>query len=79
VITGNTNFIATDIQQNFIGDFKIGKFRNRMVAGLDYYNNYNDFDRLTINTSAFDFVNPEPNSGANQQLIDCWRRPVAVH
>lgn len=29
---------ASDIQQNFIGDFKIGKFRNRLVAGIDYYN-----------------------------------------
>lgn len=31
-------FYTTDIQQNFIGDFKIGKMRNRLVAGLDYYN-----------------------------------------
>lgn len=31
-------FYTTDIQQNFIGDFKIGNMRNRMVAGLDYYN-----------------------------------------
>lgn len=28
----------TDIQQNFIGDFKIGKLRNRLVVGLDYFN-----------------------------------------
>lgn len=27
-----------DIQQNFNGDFKIGNMRNRIVAGLDYYN-----------------------------------------
>lgn len=26
-----------DIQQNFIGDFKIGELRNRLVIGLDYY------------------------------------------
>jgi iron complex outermembrane receptor protein len=26
-----------DLQQNFIGDFKIGNLRNRMVIGLDYY------------------------------------------
>lgn len=31
-------FYTTDIQQNFIGDFKIGKMRNRLVTGLDYYN-----------------------------------------
>ena len=28
---------ASDLQQNFIGDFKIGQFRNRLVAGIDYY------------------------------------------
>lgn len=31
-------FYTTDIQQNFIGDFKIGNMRNRLVAGVDYYN-----------------------------------------
>lgn len=29
--------VTTDIQQNFIGDFKIGNMRNRIVAGLDYF------------------------------------------
>lgn len=29
-----------NFQQNFIGDFKIGQFRNRMVVGLDYMSNY---------------------------------------
>ncbi len=29
--------LATDIQQNFIGDFRIGTLRNRIVAGIDYY------------------------------------------
>lgn len=28
---------TTDIQQNFIGDFKIGNMRNRLVIGLDYF------------------------------------------
>ncbi|GGA66041.1 TonB-dependent receptor [Flavobacterium palustre] len=34
----NSTTLATDIQQNFIGDFKIGNMRNRLVAGLDYFN-----------------------------------------
>jgi len=34
----NSNTKTTDIQQNFIGDFNIGKMRNRIVAGLDYFN-----------------------------------------
>lgn len=29
---------TTDIQQNFIGDFKVVGLRNRMVVGLDYLN-----------------------------------------
>lgn len=35
----NSTTLTTDIQQNFIGDFKIGKLRNRIVAGFDYFNN----------------------------------------
>ncbi|MFT3704995.1 MAG: TonB-dependent receptor [Agriterribacter sp.] len=34
----NSYMVSSDIQQNFIGDFKIGSFRNRIVAGLDYFN-----------------------------------------
>ena len=34
----NSQTQGTDIQQNFIGDFKIGNLRNRMVAGIDYLN-----------------------------------------
>ncbi|RZJ68733.1 MAG: TonB-dependent siderophore receptor [Flavobacterium sp.] len=36
-VTGQT----TDIQQNFNGDFNIGKMRNRIVVGLDYFNRTN--------------------------------------
>lgn len=32
----NSQTQGTDIQQNFIGDFKIGNLRNRMVVGFDY-------------------------------------------
>ena len=34
----NSETIATDIQQNFIGEFNLGNFKNKLVAGLDYYN-----------------------------------------
>ncbi|RZK12147.1 MAG: TonB-dependent siderophore receptor [Flavobacterium sp.] len=34
----NSSTLATDIQQNFIGDFNLGKVRNRIVVGLDYFN-----------------------------------------
>lgn len=48
--------ITTDnIQQNFIGDFKIGNLRNRIVVGLDYYqqttkNQYGMFKRNAADT-----------------------------
>jgi iron complex outermembrane receptor protein len=34
----NANTQTTDIQQNFIGDFKIASLRNRIVIGMDYFN-----------------------------------------
>lgn len=71
IIVGNTNFIATDVQQNFIGDFKIAKHRNRVVAGLDYYNNYNDFDRVTVNLPAVNYLFPaNANYRINRSKID---------
>lgn len=33
----NATTRTTDVQQNFIGDFKIGTLRNRMVVGVDYF------------------------------------------
>ena len=38
-----TRQVATQIQQNFIGDFTIGNMRNRIVAGLDYSSVNYDF------------------------------------
>lgn len=33
----NGETITMDVQQNFIGDFKLGDMRNRMIIGLDYF------------------------------------------
>ncbi|WP_343703449.1 TonB-dependent receptor [Chitinophaga sp.] len=54
VYTQNSQAITTDIQQNFIGDFKIGGLRNRVVVGLDFLsqqttNNYSPY-------AIFDYV-----------------------
>ncbi|MEP2404478.1 MAG: TonB-dependent receptor, partial [Nonlabens ulvanivorans] len=57
----NANTQTTDIQQNFIGDFKIGKLRNRMVIGLDYFN-----ESQTNNSTGYAFYgNITPDGGAN--------------
>ncbi|WP_183567985.1 TonB-dependent receptor [Mucilaginibacter sp. SP1R1] len=42
--TRNSTDDMIEIQQNFNGDFKIGKFRNRFVGGLDFFrDNSNQF------------------------------------
>lgn len=57
----NANTHTTDIQQNFIGDFKIGNFRNRMIIGLDYLN-----ATQTDNSTGYAFYgNITPDGGAN--------------
>ena len=35
--TDNSKVGITEIQQNFTGDFRIGKMRNRFVGGLDFF------------------------------------------
>ena len=57
----NANTQTTDIQQNFIGDFKIASLRNRMVIGLDYFN-----ATETNNSSGYAFYgNVTPEGGSN--------------
>ena len=34
----NAETFGTDLQQNFIGDFRIAGLRNRLIVGLDYFN-----------------------------------------
>ena len=50
------------VQQNFIGDFKLGNFRNRIVAGVDFNRNYNALNRVTLDyeKSSIDIRQPIP-------------------
>ena len=57
----NSNTQTTDIQQNFIGDFKIGSIRNRVVVGFDYFT-----ATETSNNTGFAFYgNVTPEGGAS--------------
>ncbi|MDT0555400.1 TonB-dependent receptor [Patiriisocius hiemis] len=57
----NANTQTTDIQQNFIGDFKIASLRNRMVVGIDYFN-----ETQTNNSTGYAFYgNVIPDGGSN--------------
>ncbi len=60
----NSETVGTDIQQNFIGDFKIGNLRNRMVVGLDYFN------RNVINNSSPYVGNGMVYIGSNLQQFN---------
>ncbi|MET3026503.1 TonB-dependent receptor [Flavobacterium sp. UW10123] len=51
-------YYGTDIQQNFNGDFKIGKLRNRVVAGLDFYSLRATRNDATVNMPAINFRKP---------------------
>jgi iron complex outermembrane receptor protein len=56
VTVGEYGYKSTDIQQNFIGDFKILNLRNRMVAGLDYYSFTTTRNTAVVNTGTVDFT-----------------------
>jgi iron complex outermembrane receptor protein len=51
-------YYITNVQQNFIGDFKIGHFRNRIVAGLEYYNQKSNWTNVTVNAPAISYLDP---------------------
>lgn len=60
VYNQNSITTTTNIQQNFVGDFHIGKFRNRVVAGVDFLNiqAVNDNSAYAL----FDYVNVTRNN-----------------
>lgn len=51
-------YYITNVQQNFIGDFKIGHFRNRIVAGLEYYNQRSNWTNYTVTLPGISYKNP---------------------
>lgn len=51
-------YYGTDIQQNFIGEFKIGQLKNRVVAGLDFYSLRATRNDATVNMPAMDYKKP---------------------
>ncbi|HEY4196198.1 MAG TPA: TonB-dependent receptor [Mucilaginibacter sp.] len=56
-VGGNANTLQ--IQQNFIGDFKIGGLRNRIIAGLDFLNQSENitYSNPSGGSDLFDIVN----------------------
>ena len=56
-IDGNTT--SLQIQQNFIGDFKISGLRNRLITGLDFFNQRSNLKYIDPNSGSdsFDVIN----------------------
>jgi len=62
----NGQTLATDIQQNFIGNFKIGNLRNRMVIGIDYYTqNILNASNNWVGAGTISLVNQTDSGAAN--------------
>lgn len=51
-------YYITNVQQNFIGDFKIGSFRNRIVTGFEYYNQKSNNTNVSVNMPLINYKNP---------------------
>lgn len=70
---GNIQF-----QQNFIGDFMIGSFRNRMVVGIDYNNNYNELYRVTVPVDTINIRKSIPDLSADKIRDLSFKRGFAA-
>ncbi|MDZ7897535.1 MAG: TonB-dependent siderophore receptor [Arcicella sp.] len=51
-------YFGTNIQQNFIGDFSLGKLRNRLVIGVDYFTLESKRNDATVNMPALNIAKP---------------------
>jgi iron complex outermembrane receptor protein len=49
---------GTEIQQNIIGDIHIAGLRNRLVAGIDFYNQRSDRSTPTVTLPVINFKHP---------------------
>ncbi|SEL99351.1 TonB-dependent receptor [Parapedobacter koreensis] len=58
------NFGNIQLQQNFVGDFRLGSLRNRVVVGLDYNQNYYELNRVTVPYDTVNLRRPIPNFSA---------------
>lgn len=54
------------VQQNFVGDFKIGSLRNRVVIGGDFNNNYNKLYRVTVTYDTININQPIKDINADK-------------
>jgi iron complex outermembrane receptor protein len=68
--TRNSTDDMIEIQQNFNGDFKIGKFRNRFVGGLDFFRENSNQFFFGSTLDAVSTVGNHDYSGFNKAAMD---------
>lgn len=82
--TANSQMYVTEVQQNFIGDFQIGSFRNRLVAGLDFFSQHSNqmfyganFDTIAKNGDipAYSRFNRDNLNAVLQNPNNVWTWP----
>ncbi|UOB16856.1 TonB-dependent receptor [Abyssalbus ytuae] len=54
-----SQFDITQIQQNFIGEFEIGSLKNKLVAGIDYYDVKTPYRRTQFVYDTIGYNNPQ--------------------
>ena len=54
-----SQFNITQVQQNFIGEFTIGNFKNKLVTGVDFYDLKTPYRRTQFNYDTLGSDNPQ--------------------
>lgn len=68
---GVQHFQTFQMQQNFIGDFKIGDKRNRIVLGLNYLDFNDNSNTTSVNIDTANFLHPGKSYyNFNRALVD---------
>ncbi len=71
VEAGPQHFSTVEIQQNFRNDRTIGRIRNRLLMGLDFYHYDDNEATTTINSDTVNFIHPgAAYSSFNRGYID---------
>jgi iron complex outermembrane receptor protein len=83
----NSTTLGTDIQQNFIGDFSVAGLQNKMVIGLDYYqenviNNstgYVLYDQITTAAPSPSISKPSADTALAQSSVNKSKTKQSIY
>lgn len=71
ITAGPQTYTTFEVQQNFLNDYSFGKFRNRFLVGLDFYQYNSDVSSATVNVDTTDFTRGnDGNSTFTKNKVD---------